>query len=96
MIQKLLQAIIGSAEAGQRKMALGTYAILIMALGLLAVLVGIYFADVTAEAAKVGTYEKIALALITGITTTVAWLIGGNVGEHIAGAVQKIKGPASK
>lgn len=78
MINRLLQAIIGSTAEGQRKMAMGVYTI------------GLLF--LVAASSTVGTWagpEKHA-ALLQGIATHTVTAIGaafgllivGNVGEH--------------
>lgn len=85
MIQRLLLAIIGNAEVGQRKMAMGVYTIGLLFLLAAAALVGTWVAG-GVDAGRPHLLRDIAEQSITAIGAAFGLLIVGNGVEHIAKA----------
>lgn len=82
MFNKLLAAIVGRPEDGQRKMAVGVYVVSILAVLLIACVV-----TIAMGVGKSDLLAQIAEQAFTALTYVVAFLMGANGVEHIASAV---------
>lgn len=79
----IFKFILGQAQVGQRKMAAGLFTESILTAALVASFVGIW----TCPLDKLPAFLALATACIAGIQWTFGLLIGGNIGEHVAGAL---------
>lgn len=85
MFNKIIAAIVGRAEDGQRKLALCTYVITVSAI----VLIGCVLAICFVPEVNAGLLEKIAQGCLSAITASFGLLAGANVlGDHLGGALK--------